>query len=483
MEPTDSNDPVQHKKSLTNGFTKEINTDALTWPEKITTIDLSNKNLVTIDASVKFPPNLIELNLSHNRLTEIPSVVLNLNKLKSLDVSYNSIKYFDVTPNFSYSIEMLKLANNKLAGPPYWVWAEDCQKLTHLDLSFNLDITESFNDGYFEELLQYKTHVIHLKINNCRLTHHLELYSTFPKAKVLEIGSEKLSHLCVNRVMEVPCKGLDNCCDLESLNLSNTHLYNIATNIDIFTSLVELNLSQNHLSGLPIEFCNLHNLKKCTLSFNQILYLPDAIGNLKNLVMLHMDSNELCTLPDSIKELKNLEVFDVYNNCLYEVPEEMKQIAEVDFAQNYFDEPEDTEYSMKKEKLRLNIEDRFDGRKIEVIPQESDHSPDTTDDEELLQYLNNTTSNKETVHNNPPSSPEDWDSDDYWVPRFCGTTSRPPHASWINFVKRKMEEGSFCPMDAHAVSIAEQVKYEKMCKPKIVHEVVGQFDDLSDDNS
>lgn len=33
-------------------------------------------------------------------------------------------------------------------------------------------------------------------------------------------------------------------------------------------------------------------------------------------------------------------------------------------------------------------------RKIEVIPQESDHSPDTTDDEELLQYLNNTTSNK-----------------------------------------------------------------------------------------
>lgn len=46
-----------------------------------------------------------------------------------------------------------------------------------------------------------------------------------------------------------------------------------------------------------------------------------------------------------------------------------------------------------------------------------------------------------------------------------------------------MEEGSFCPMDAHAVSIAEQVKYEKMCKPKIVHEVVGQFDDLSDDNS
>lgn len=49
---------------------------------------------------------------------------------------------------------------------------------------------------------------------------------------------------------------------------------------------------------------------------------------------------------------------------------------------------------MKKRFQLLNDLNLCLYRKIEVIPQESDHSPDTTDDEELLQYLNNTTSNK-----------------------------------------------------------------------------------------
>ena len=80
------------------------------------------------------------------------------------------------------------------------------------------------------------------------------------------------------------------------------------------------------------------------------------------------------------------------------------------------------------------------------------------------------------------STPEDWDSDDYWIPQYYKAVT-PPRSPWLFFVKKKMEEGNFCPMDAHPVSIADKVKYEKHCNPPLVVEVAGQFDDYSDDDS
>lgn len=79
-------------------------------------------------------------------------------------------------------------------------------------------------------------------------------------------------------------------------------------------------------------------------------------------------------------------------------------------------------------------------------------------------------------------SSEDWDSDEYWVPH-----SIKPRASaqeqWLHFVKRKMQEGNFCPVDLHVVSIGEKVKYEKLTNPTRLIPVDGQFDDYSSDES
>lgn len=88
------------------------------------------------------------------------------------------------------------------------------------------------------------------------------------------------------------------------------------------------------------------------------------------------------------------------------------------------------------------------------------------------------------------STPEDWDSDDYWIPMGIGTGSQyfrpvtPPVSPWLLFVRKKMEEGNFCPMDAHLpISIGDLVKYEKKMNPPVVVEVEGQFDNDSDDDS
>ncbi|XP_072932244.1 uncharacterized protein [Epargyreus clarus] len=457
-----------------NGFTK------LLTNIHITVLDLSHRSIANID-NTNFPPNLIELNLSHNELVCVPPPILDLKCVKILDLSFNNIKYFDESPAFCHTIEKLNLAYNELCGPPYWVWVENPKNLQELDISCNRNIKKSLNDAYFNELLQYKTSLSIIKLCSCNLSTHYELLGTFHKAKTLDLSTKNL--LLSNVMKQVPCIGLDKCCDIERLNLSQTWICTITSNIDIYQNLKEINLSQNSLTDVPKEFCNLSNLEICILSSNSIMFLPDEIVRLKKLIILCLDFNKLCMLPENMHELPNLIKLDVYDNYLYDAPEKMEKLQEFDLAQNYFEEPDDEEYILKKKKLRLNLEERIDGRKFEILRPESAKSTTSTDED--LALTDNEISNIEEnndINNRELSSPEDWDSDEYWVPHFLCPTA-PSQSPWLFFVKRKMAEGNFCPMDAHPIPVVEKVRYEKMCKPNYQYESDGQFDDYSSDDS
>ncbi|XP_049868804.1 leucine-rich repeat and death domain-containing protein 1-like [Pectinophora gossypiella] len=472
----------KNKNGGQNGIVKEIKIES---PHNLSSLDLSKRSIVNFNESAVFPLNLTDLNLSHNDLMTIPKAVLKLAHIKFLDISHNSIQCFDELPNFCHTIEELNLSHNQLFGPPNWVWSECPRKLDKLYLNDNIKITSTLQNEYFQELLQYKVHVTHVVIYNCRLKNSLELLGTFPKAKSIIAGIPDLTTLFCNHLDHIPCPGLDQCCDVERLNLSNTNIYTIHSNIDMYKNLVEINLSNNNINSLPNNFCNLENLEICILSCNNILYLPDDMVKLKKVWCLGLDCNQLCMLPEGLCSLPNLRILDLYDNSLCEVEKEVKQIAEVDLAQNYFVEPGDREYLAKKEKLRLSMPERLDGRKIQMEQCESEHSSGTTDDEELIAYMNNIEINRQnapTTSNEIVSSPEDWDSDDYWVPRYFPKVSV-DKSPWHYYIERKMQEGNFCPIDLHTIPVAQKVQYEKMCNPKPWVPVEGQFDDNSDDDS
>nr|XP_026490896.1 leucine-rich repeat and IQ domain-containing protein 4-like [Vanessa tameamea] len=447
--------------------------------ENITVLDLSNNYNNIIEKNMQLPINLTELYLKHNELTEVPVSVLNLEKIKILDISFNNIQYFDDTPNFYETIEKLNISNNNLLGPPYWIWSEKCKHLFDVNIGLNMNITKSLDNAYFEELLKYNTLVTRITINNCMLIKHLKLLGTFPKAKELILGSSELRNMCfTNKIEEVPFNGLDKCCDIEILELSNTNIYSITHNINIYKNLKKINLSLNKLSGLPEEFCSLVKLEVCILSCNNLLYLPDNFCKLDKLNSLLIDSNSLCMLPENLCRLPNLSKLDLYDNYLYEAPDEIEKLLEIDMAQNYFDEPDSVDYINKKGKIRLSQRERYDGRKLEITKAESEYSKDETDDELLFSEK----SEEKEADNRPLSSPEDWDSDEYWIPYFS-RQSNVPQSEWLYFVKQKMKEGNFCPMDAHPIPIADKVKYEKLCHPRTEYESDGQFDDYSGDDS
>lgn len=332
--------------------------------DHLSVLDLSNKNIETFDKSVKLPKNLAELNLSNNKLTEVPISVINLENLEVLILSHNYIKYFDDTPKFCHTIQNLCISNNDLRGPPYWIWSEKPACLSEINLSCNVNITNSFHNNlrsYYEGLLEYKTLVTKIIIYNCKLTDYVGLISTFPIAKSLVLGTNDYS-LSYNGLEEVPFDGIDQCCDVEYLNLSNTHIYNVKSDIEIFRNLKAIDLSHNDIDYLPEEFCNLENLELCILSYNRLNSLPGKFQNLKKLNSLSVSFNELYSLPADICRLPNLKQLDIYDNCISEVPDGIENLSEVDLAKNYFDEPTDEEYLAKRNIIRVNTDYRCDGR-------------------------------------------------------------------------------------------------------------------------
>ncbi|CAB3253856.1 unnamed protein product [Arctia plantaginis] len=465
------------------------------WQENLTILDLSNRGISDFDENINLPENLAVLNLANNQLQGVPITVLKLNKLKTLDLSYNEIELFNETPNAYHTLESLNLKNNKLVMPPSWVWVENAKKIVQLNLSYNHKICQSLVKDYFEELLQYTTQVRKIDLQGCCLGKHMKLMSTFKHARVVNLGNDSYNYLCVNHIEYVPSIGLEDCREVEILNLSNTHIYNIEHNIDIYQCLKELNLSNNNINSLPNEFCNLLNMEICVLSYNKILYLPEDMHKLVKLTKLYLNNNELCMLPDTLCKMDSLKTLDLYMNHLYEGVDDIKNLEEYDFAQNYNNEPDSEIYLKKKAWLRQNHRDRLDGRAPEVVQEGSECSEhsnniDYYSEDDALEV-------SQTSPISRSSTPEDWDSDDFWVPShgdysrqwtskyYQGSSSSSPMAmQWLDYVKRKMEEGNFCPMDMHlSISITEKVKYEKMHNPKPQYESDGQFDDYSDDDS
>ncbi|KAJ0177006.1 hypothetical protein K1T71_007015 [Dendrolimus kikuchii] len=464
------------KNGINNALqTKTLQNLPMQWPENLTVLNLSGKYSGNIEATIQFP-NLSDLNLSHNNLKVVPDFVLHLKKLQILDLSFNSIEVFDDVPEFCNSIERMDLSKNILIGPPYWVWSQSPKNLCYLNLSNNRCLTKSFENGYLEQLLSYATSLSEIELDNCHLKNKsLKLLSTLSKVKKLTMGNLDFNYLSTNYIIELPCEGLDTLCDIESLNVCNSHIYTINSNINMYKNLIEINLSENSIHYIPNEFCLLTNLEVCVLSRNKLAYLPENIQELTQLRELYVDNNELCMITENLCKLQYLSILDLYDNCINEVPEDLgKKVLEIDLAQNYFEESDDIDYVDKKQKLRLNKETRSDGRKIEVSRPESEYSPNTSDDENFLLSLKdpvNATQKSE-------SSVEDWDSDndDYWIPHPACNYNR-PRSSFLSYVKKKMEEGNFCPIDLHTPSVSEMLSYEMENNPVDPYETEGQFSD------
>lgn len=207
--------------------------------------------------------HITELDLSKNKLTQLPTEIQQLNNLKILNLTCNE---FHSVPKEIYSLkqlQVLSLSQNKIKVIPTEL-PDELSNLVTLKIAANLIQLLPTNLSKWTQLQQ------------------LQLGSVY--------GGNKLTSLS-NTIIDLP-------------------------------SLQELDVSNNQLKSLPSQFI-IPKLKFLNLSNNQLASIPKSIASCQELKSLNLSKNHLASLPIDLVNLKKLELFDISENLLCIMPEEL----------------------------------------------------------------------------------------------------------------------------------------------------------------
>lgn len=277
---------------------------------------------------------LEHLSLKNNQLEKLFGELTELTCLRSLNLRKNCIKSSGVPPELFHLEELttLDLSHNKLKEVPEGL--EKAKSLLVLNLSHNN--IETIPTALFIHL----TDLLFLDLS------HNKLETLPPQTR--RLANLQTLILADNPLELFQLRQLPSLQNLEVLNMRNTQrtLLNFPTTLDTLSNLAELDLSQNNLPKVPDCVYNLPNLKRLNLSENTITELSSSVENWQRLEVLNLSRNELTTLPASlcklmqlrrlylndnrldfegipsgIGKLCSLEIFSASNNLLEMVPE------------------------------------------------------------------------------------------------------------------------------------------------------------------
>ncbi|KAJ2947722.1 hypothetical protein O0L34_g9498 [Tuta absoluta] len=304
------------------------------FSEKVKQLNLSTNEIVTFPQKIKRFRNLVLLDLSGNRLSDLPEDALRtLSALEVLDLSKNSFEsWLNLNPN-----EVLQPASN----------------LKILDLSHNKFNTLG-NLANQELLISSSLETLILDYNKIDSIH-----GQSPLSGLINIRVLKVNHNPLIRIQNLMSP------TLKSMYASNCELSSFPHSALAFLpSLVYLKLSYNYrlvlsssantlystsLRYLDISYCNILKpsiqgfpyLRKALLNHNMIRYLEsnEFLNNTK-LEYLDLSYNNIGSLKsDTFRGLTMLKHLDLSWNEIADVPEDsllqMPSLSQIKLSRNY----------------------------------------------------------------------------------------------------------------------------------------------------
>ncbi len=216
------------------------------------TVALIRGVLGSIDVVTRFP-RLVHLNLSKNKITELPHYI-----------------------DYLTSLTELVVADNRLSRVPMQLVA--VPHLSTLDLSGN-----ALGPVAPKELVLLKSLTV-LRLSRAKIASFPQEISSLAHLKELDI-----SHNSIRKIEPADCAGL---LSLTSLNASHNRMDGCEF-LSQLSSIVRLNLSKNALRALPEDVAVCESLRFVDLSKNRLVQLPDCMAQLNNLEEIDLSSNAL----------------------------------------------------------------------------------------------------------------------------------------------------------------------------------------------
>ncbi|XP_050212483.1 probable LRR receptor-like serine/threonine-protein kinase At2g24230 [Mercurialis annua] len=314
------------------GFSGSIPDTTIGKLTKLKTLDLSSNKITDLPSDLWSLGSLIALNLSSNQISGfLPSNIGNFGMLEIIDLSSNNFSgEIPAAISSLSSLRVLKLDRNGLQGSiPLGIL--NCKSLTLIDISLN-KLDGVLPDGFGAAFPKLKT----LNLAGNTIKGRDSDFSEMKSVTNLNIsgnlfhGSVMVLFLAMLEVIDL------------SRNQFQGHISQVPFNSSFnWSRLIHLDLSENELSGdIFLNFDQTRNLKYLNLAFNRftrqefpqvdmlleleylnlsrsslIGHVPSEIAQLSKLHTLDLSENHLSgRIP--ILPVKNLQVLDVSQNNL-----------------------------------------------------------------------------------------------------------------------------------------------------------------------
>jgi len=233
------------------------------------------KGIDDVKKDVKLNTRIQSINLSNNRLKEIPKVLSKIGNLSYLDVSNNQLKRINYEVLLPVNIQELNLMGNPITQFP----DDLCNLKTIKSLNISRTKISTLSDSIG-------------KLENLTKFHVPEGVNTLPTV----MGDMKsLRELFVEnnqRMTSIPdfVYSLNR---LEALSFSGTKIYQVSPEIGRLKRLKFLSFRNCQLSTIPENLFELPRLQWIDLSGNMIKSVPEKLGSLAQLELINFESSPL----------------------------------------------------------------------------------------------------------------------------------------------------------------------------------------------
>jgi hypothetical protein len=272
-----------------------------TRPDTVKMLAFNQLDLTTVPEIVYQFPFLEELDLSKNKLNELPARLTgDIPTLKKLSLLYNAIPDDSVFITRNKHLLSLNLQGTRLTQIPASV--SQNRRLESLWMGNNK------LKGMDVKTLRRLRKLTDLNLYNAGLTQLPKTVSRLKRLKVLDLYYNKLTVLP---------RQLGRMKRLEQLALAHNDLKELPASMAKLRRLQVLYVHHNRLSQLPAEFQKLQYLRILDLGYNWFSVAPAVLGSLPALEELDLNNNNLQEFPTVLTSVKNLKKVYLGSNPMF----------------------------------------------------------------------------------------------------------------------------------------------------------------------